>query len=167
MFSVGTFELGGISQRAGFSRSRNAAKSCLKATSFQPIGQLGSRHASRGNKPHATCQSSTPTTLKAFANSSPGLCLGNPGEQASISLTPTLKELRRRSPTVKHSQLLQSCEVSLAAFNNPGFQSKPWAGISERFQRCPSAQQFSHRHSKLVVKLIALCCFVRSRGSRT
>jgi hypothetical protein len=27
---------------------------------------------------------------------------------------------------------------------NPGFQSKPWAGISERFQRYSSHVEFSH-----------------------
>ena len=48
----------------------------------------------------------------------------------------TLKELLRRSQTAKQSQLLQSCEESLAGLLNPGFQSKPWAEISERFQRC-------------------------------
>jgi hypothetical protein len=48
----------------------------------------------------------------------------------------TLKELRRHSQAEDQPQLLQSCERVLAGLLSPGFQSKPWAGISERFQRC-------------------------------
>ena len=35
----------------------------------------------------------------------------------------------------KRSQLRQSCEEYILITRNPGFQSKPWAEISERFQR--------------------------------
>ena len=55
-------------------------------------------------------------TLKAFANSSPGLRFGKPGEHAFILEDATLKELRRLSLTPKQSQLLRSCEKSLAVF---------------------------------------------------
>src|SRR5258705_1807128 len=47
----------------------------------------------------------------------------------------TLKELRRALVNRKAAQLLQGCEQTPRAFLNPGFQSKPWAGISQRFQR--------------------------------
>jgi hypothetical protein len=47
----------------------------------------------------------------------------------------TLKELRRRSLIGEPAQLLQSCEESFQGISNPGFQGKPWAGISQRFQR--------------------------------
>jgi hypothetical protein len=50
-------------------------------------------------------------TLKAFANSSPGLRIGNPG-----------------TATRENGILLLWCVY-------PGFQGKPWAGIGERFQR--------------------------------
>jgi len=55
----------------------------------------------------------------------------------------TLKELRRHSRTPKQSQLLQSCEKSFAGLLNPGFQSQPWAGISQRFQRYSSHLEVS------------------------
>jgi hypothetical protein len=51
---------------------------------------------------------------------------------------PTLKELRHGRWIANPSQLLQSCEESVQAFLSPGFQSKPWAGISQRFQRFES-----------------------------
>ena len=38
----------------------------------------------------------------------------------------------------KTAQPLQGCEESPRAFLDPGFQSKPWAGIGERFQRYSS-----------------------------
>ena len=44
----------------------------------------------------------------------------------------TLKELRRYAqPVATPSELRRISE----GFLNPGFQSKPWAGIGERFQR--------------------------------
>jgi hypothetical protein len=61
-------------------------------------------------------------TLKALANFSPGFAL-KPWDHAFIFEDATL------------SQLLQSREESLVPLLNPGFQSKPWGGISERFQR--------------------------------
>jgi hypothetical protein len=36
---------------------------------------------------------------------------------------------------LKTAQPLQGCKLSHRAFLNPGFQSKPWADISQRFQR--------------------------------
>jgi len=47
----------------------------------------------------------------------------------------TLKELRWRVLHLKQSQLLQSCDEPEYSILNPGFQSKPWAEICERFQR--------------------------------
>jgi len=37
--------------------------------------------------------------------------------------------------TAKLRNPFQGCEQSPRAFLNPGFQSKPWAGIGQRFQR--------------------------------
>jgi len=48
------------------------------------------------------------------------LLFGNPGKNASH---------------FSKAQPLQGCEQSPRAFLNPGFQSKPWADISQRFQR--------------------------------
>jgi hypothetical protein len=53
-------------------------------------------------------------TLKAFANSSPGLPLATLGIMHSFLEDATLKELRRHRHIAKQSQLLQSCEKSLA-----------------------------------------------------
>jgi hypothetical protein len=47
----------------------------------------------------------------------------------------TLKELRQRLLTAKPRNPFQGCEEFLGAFLNPGFQSKPWADIGQRFQR--------------------------------
>ena len=75
------------------------------------------------------------TTLKAFANSSPGLRFWQPWVHEVHCLEDaTLKELRRRSrtqPAATPSELQESLQARL----NPGFQSKPWAEISQRFQR--------------------------------
>jgi hypothetical protein len=72
-------------------------------------------------------------TLKAFANSSPGLRFGNPGNTRHLQKTQTLKGLSRRSPktvsTPSELRQKQTCILS------PGFQSKPWAGIGQRLQR--------------------------------
>ena len=46
----------------------------------------------------------------------------------------TLKELRLRVNR-NTSQPLRGCEQSPRTFLNPGFQSKPWADVSQRFQR--------------------------------
>jgi hypothetical protein len=54
----------------------------------------------------------------------------------------------------KTAQPFQGCEQSPRALLNPGFQSKPWADISERFQRTSSLgfigelgnAHFSFRH---------------------
>jgi hypothetical protein len=84
-------------------------------------------------------------TLRAFANSSPGLRFGNPGKAHSFLEDATLKGLRDRRRIATLSQLLQSCEESLAPLLTPGFQSKPWAEIGQRFQRyfLESTKRFS------------------------
>jgi len=52
-------------------------------------------------------------TLKAFANSSPGLRFGNPGTTHPYFFKdPTLKELGRRSLIAEPAQLFQSCELT-------------------------------------------------------
>jgi hypothetical protein len=63
-------------------------------------------------------------TLKAFANSSPGLRFGNPGKRIPFLEGATLKELRWRLLTAKPRNPVQGCEQSPRAFLNPGFQSK-------------------------------------------
>jgi hypothetical protein len=45
----------------------------------------------------------------------------------------TLKAVARLRGQQTPTQLLQSCKESIEAFANPGFQSKPWAGIGEPF----------------------------------
>jgi hypothetical protein len=57
------------------------------------------------------------------------------GKRNSFLEGATLKELRRRLLTAKPRNPFKGCEQSPRAFLNPGFQSKPWAGIGERFQR--------------------------------
>jgi len=64
-------------------------------------------------------------TLKAFANFSPGLGFGNPGTEAPhFPRAQTLKGLRRDNSKPDQTGIL-----------SPGFQSKPWAGISQRLRR--------------------------------
>ena len=71
-------------------------------------------------------------TLKAFANSSPGLRFGNPGNTHSFLEDATLKELRRGFVTAKLLATPSDLRrISCATFN-PGFQSKPWAGVRQR-----------------------------------
>jgi len=74
------------------------------------------------------------TTLKAFANSSPGLSFGNPGENPSLFKGATLKELGRRLLTAKPRNPFRVAN-NLRASLHPGFQSKPWADSGQRFQR--------------------------------
>jgi len=89
-----------------------------------------------------------PITLKAFANSSPGLPLRLPrGKGIPFIDDATLKELRQRSQA-KQSQLPHSCRKIYCWLHYPGFQSKPWAGISERFQRHSSQLEFSQEAHK-------------------
>jgi hypothetical protein len=83
-------------------------------------------------------------TLKAFANSSPGLRFGNPGiTHAIFTEDATLKGLRRRplhrNPVATPSELRRNKYEPYP----PGFQSKPWAKISQRFQRKGRANTFS------------------------
>jgi len=65
-------------------------------------------------------------TLKAFANSSPGLRLGNPGNGQFIIEDITLKELLRPS-TIKPPQLFQSCKETFGGTTFPRV-SKPTLG---------------------------------------
>jgi hypothetical protein len=64
-------------------------------------------------------------TLKAFANSSPGLRFGNPGKEGSFFADDANPE---RVASRYLSQLLQSCDKTNRRILPPGFQSKPWAG---------------------------------------
>jgi hypothetical protein len=86
-------------------------------------------------------------TLKALADFSPGLLqpwvivIGK-------EVFATVKGLRRRSGNRKPSQLLQSCGESLATFLFPGFQSKPWAGTRQRFQRYSAPSKPNQRNSQ-------------------
>jgi hypothetical protein len=77
------------------------------------------------------------TTLKAFANFSPRLRFGNPGTKVHFILeSATLKGLRRRLlNSTPHRNSFRVGMHFVEAFSSPGFQGKPWAGISERFQR--------------------------------
>src|SRR5882724_3755314 len=91
-------------------------------------------------------------TLKALANSSPGLRFGNPGEQR-------ISVLRRNSEGVASRVVNKNRRNSFRVATNlfrllhPGFQSKPWAGISQRFQR--------KRKSHVLVNLVLLTTLSR------
>jgi hypothetical protein len=71
-------------------------------------------------------------TLKAFANSSPGLRFGNRGKAPLILEEATLKELRR-SLNARSATPSELRGIFGKLFLKPGFQSKPWSGIGERF----------------------------------
>ena len=73
-------------------------------------------------------------TLKAFANSSPGLGFNNPGFGCDFTIVATLKELRRVGDNRATTQLFQSCVFRGNTSAYPGLQ-QPWAEIRERFQR--------------------------------
>jgi hypothetical protein len=82
-------------------------------------------------------------TLKAFANSSPGLRFGNSGKEAFTFLEDaTLKELRRRSPPVKRRN---SFRVAKNPSNllSPGFQSNPGLEFANAFS-VMHRLEFSH-----------------------
>jgi hypothetical protein len=57
------------------------------------------------------------------------------GERIPFLEGATLKELRRRLLTAKLHNPFRVANKLLEAFLHPGFQSKPWADISQRFQR--------------------------------
>ncbi len=85
---------------------------------------------------HKSITSSPPIlTLKAFANSSPGLRFGNPGKGILFLEGATLKELRRRPLNRKTVATPSELRRNKCALLSPGFQSKPWAEICQRFQR--------------------------------
>jgi hypothetical protein len=74
-------------------------------------------------------------TLKALANSSPGFALKPWVQNAAIDFIATLKELRLLCGLRTATQPFQGCVFKKLGMRSPGFQSKPWAGICERFQR--------------------------------
>jgi REP element-mobilizing transposase RayT len=71
-------------------------------------------------------------TLKAFANSSPRVALWQPWVSASHF---GRRNSERVASAQYRAQLLQSCDPPMVRGAFPGFQSKPWAGISERLRR--------------------------------
>ena len=73
-------------------------------------------------------------TLKAFANSGPGLRFGNPGRTHPFLEDATLKELRRRWFNAEPRNLFGVAN-NLPLHFEPRDQSKPWADIGQRFQR--------------------------------
>ena len=80
-------------------------------------------------------------TLKALANFSPGFALKPWVKNGPEILRNSegVATVRLRIPT----QLLQSCVFENQACS-PGFQSKPWAEISQRFQRYSAHLEFPH-----------------------
>jgi len=77
-------------------------------------------------------------TPKAFANSSPGFDLKPWVQERIFRFVATLKALRWVATVL--SSFIHDATPSEVATNeechlDPGFQSKPWAEISERFQR--------------------------------
>ena len=79
-----------------------------------------------------------------FANSSPGLRSGTWDDECNFSEDGTPEGVA--SPLARPSQLLQSCDEPLNAFLFPGFQSKPWAEISQHL-RCKG------NNSKMKIKV--------------
>ena len=67
------------------------------------------RHRGYGETQRAT------NTLKALANSSPGLRFGNPGKGISFVLHATLKELRRGSRNETHRNSFRVAKVPRGA----------------------------------------------------
>jgi putative transposase len=75
-------------------------------------------------------------TPKMFANSSPGLSFGNPGENATHNRRRNPE--RVASPLTNRKSRRNSFRVAtkqMRALRSPGFQSQPWAEIRERL-RC-------------------------------
>ena len=63
-----------------------------------------------------------------------GCALATLGKRHSFLGDATLKELRRRSLIAKQCNSFRVAK-NLWELSYPGFQSKPWAGIRERFRR--------------------------------
>src|SRR6185436_6833905 len=77
-----------------------------------------------------------PFTLKALANSSPGLRFGNPGKKRLKRIIATLKELLRFLLATRDAAT--PSELRLRNWNTlfPRVaKAQPWAGISQRLQR--------------------------------
>ena len=73
---------------------------------------------------------------KGVGKFQPRVALWQPWEYGcNFMVDATLEELRQPRNPRNATQLFQSCAESLEAVLVPGFQSKPWAGICERFQR--------------------------------
>jgi hypothetical protein len=81
-----------------------------------------------------TCHLDRGITLKVLANVSPGLRFGNPGKGISFLVDATLKELRRIYEPQNRATPSGLRTISSNVLS-PGFQSKPWADIGQRFQR--------------------------------
>jgi hypothetical protein len=74
-------------------------------------------------------------TLKASANFSPGLGFDNPGSTYLISSRSNSEGVALDVSSPQIGATLSGLRQSPEAFSNPEFQSKPWAEISQRFQR--------------------------------
>ena len=73
-------------------------------------------------------------TLKAFANSSPGLRFGDPGITLSFEKGATLKGLRRRLFDRGRSQPLQGCaSVKSGCASSQGFKANPGLELANAF----------------------------------
>jgi hypothetical protein len=89
-------------------------------------------------------------TLKALANSSPRLRFGNPGNRHLVFIEDaTLKGLRLACQIQKRRNSFRVATNLSRASLHPGFQSKPWAGISQRFQRIFFALLMLAQHFEL------------------
>jgi len=64
-----------------------------------------------------------------------GCRFGYPGITSAINWRTHWKGCVDGSESRQASQPFQGCENFLAGDVDPGFQSKPWAGVSQRFQR--------------------------------
>jgi hypothetical protein len=96
-------------------------------------------------------------TLKAFANSSPGLRFGNPGKRRLIHRTRNSEGVASAFVNREAAQPLQGCEQFPRALLDPGFQSKPWADIGQRLQRYSiDFRLFAHSHLKLYFLWVTL-----------
>jgi hypothetical protein len=85
-------------------------------------------------------------TLKALANFSPGFALKPGIKRIPIPKDATLKGLRRRSHQPQTPSELRRLSCALL---NPGFQSKPWPGICQRFSVIPQDNERCHFRRKL------------------
>src|SRR6185436_13950003 len=76
-----------------------------------------------------------PFTLKALANSSPGLRFGNPGKKSRKRIVATLKELLRFLLATRDATPSESRLKNWNALFPRVAKARPWGGISQRLQR--------------------------------